>query len=53
VACLSDIALRVQDAVPSSLPQPLVNVGFWLVGCAVSATVTSEADPFSVDTWRT
>ena len=43
----------VHEAVPSPLLQPLVNVGFWLVGCDVSATVTSEADPFSVDTWIT
>jgi hypothetical protein len=45
--------LRWHDAVPSSLAHPLVNVGFWLVGCAVSATVTSAAVPFLVDTCTT
>jgi len=40
-------------AVPPPLAQPLVNVGFWLDGCAVSATDTSEADPFWVETWIT
>jgi hypothetical protein len=43
----------LHEAVPSPLAQPLLNVGFWLVGCAVSATVTSEADPFSVVTCTT
>ena len=32
---------------------PLVNVGFWLVGSAVSATDTSAAVPFLVDTCTT
>ncbi len=41
------------EAVPSPLAQPLVNVGFWLDGCAVSATDTSEADPFCVETCTT
>ena len=46
--------LMLHEAVPSPLAQPLLNVGFWLDGCAVSATVTSEADPlFSVVTWIT
>jgi len=45
--------LRLQEAVPSSLAHPLVNVGFWLDGCTVSATDTSEAVPFSVDTCTT
>jgi hypothetical protein len=36
-------------AVPLPEPQPLLNVGFWLDGCAVSATDTSEADPFWVE----
>ena len=45
--------LRPHEAVPSSLAHPLLNVGFWLDGCAVSATDTSEADPFSVQTWTT
>jgi hypothetical protein len=40
----------LHEAVPSSVLQPLVKVGFWLDGCAVSATVTCEADPFSVVT---
>ena len=42
--------LRPHEAVPSSLAHPLLNVGLWLDGCAVSATDTSEADPFSVQT---
>jgi hypothetical protein len=50
---LSDIAVMVQEAVPSPLLQPLVNAGFWLAGCDVIATVTSAADPFSVDTCMT
>jgi len=50
---LSDITVTVQEAVPVPLLQPLVNVGFWLPGCEVSATATSEADPFSVDAWMT
>src|SRR5580692_8906500 len=41
--------LRLHEAVPS-LAHPLLNVGFWLDGCAVSATDTSEAVPFLVDT---
>jgi hypothetical protein len=45
--------LRRHEAVPSSLAHPLVNVGFWLDGCAVSATDTSEAVPFLVDTCTT
>lgn len=44
--------LRVHEAVPS-LAQPLVNSGFWLDGCAVSATDTSEADPPTVETSTT
>ncbi|MGH3204848.1 MAG: hypothetical protein ACRDP5_22780 [Streptosporangiaceae bacterium] len=43
-------ALRRHEAVPSSLAHPLVKVGFWLDGCAVSATDTFEAVPFLVDT---
>jgi hypothetical protein len=42
--------LMVHEAVPSPLAQPLVNVGFWLDGFVVSATDTSEADPFCVET---
>ena len=45
--------LSWQEAVPSSLAHPLVNVGFWLAGCVVSATDTSEAVPFLVDTCTT
>ena len=40
----------VHEAVPSPLVQPLVNSGFWLDGCEVSATDTSEAEPFLVET---
>ena len=40
----------MHEAVPSPLVQPLVNSGFWLDGWAVSATDTSEAEPFSVET---
>lgn len=45
--------LRLHEAVPSSLAHPLLNVGFWPDGCAVSATDTSEAVPFLVDTCTT
>jgi hypothetical protein len=45
--------LTLHEAVPSPLAQPLLNVGFWLDGCAVSATDTSEADPFWVETCTT
>ena len=48
-ACLSVTELSVHDAVPFLL-QPLVNSGFRLVGCEVSATVTPEAEPFWVET---
>jgi hypothetical protein len=37
-------------AVPSPLAQPFVNVAFWLIGCAVSATDTSGADVSRVET---
>ena len=37
-------------AVPSPVPQPVVNVGFTLDGCVPSAMDTPEADPFSVET---
>jgi hypothetical protein len=40
----------LHEAVPSPLAQPLLNAGFWLDGCAVSATDTPEADPFLVET---
>jgi len=42
--------LTVHEAVPSPLVQPLVNLGFWLDGWTVSATDTSEAEPFLVET---
>jgi hypothetical protein len=42
--------LTVQVAVLSPVVQPLVNVGFWLDGWAVSVTETSAAEPFSVET---
>jgi hypothetical protein len=51
--CLSDTELTVQLAVLSPLAQPLVNTGFWLVGLDESVTDTSEADPFSVETFTT
>jgi len=51
--CLSDTKLTVQSAVLSPLAQPLVNVGFWLVGLAESVTDTSEADASSVETSTT
>ncbi len=38
-------------AVPSPVPQPLVNVGVRLDGCVPSATDTPAADPFLVETW--
>jgi hypothetical protein len=45
--------LRVHEAVPSPLGQPLVNSGFWLDGCAVSFTDTFETDPPTVETSTT
>ena len=45
--------LTLHEAVPSPLAQPLVNAGFWLEGCAVSVTDTSEADPLWVVTCTT
>jgi hypothetical protein len=44
--CPAVIDPTLHEAVPSPLVQPLLNVGFWLDGWAVSATVTSEAGPF-------
>jgi hypothetical protein len=35
------------------LAHPLLNSGFWFDGCAVSATDTSEADPFLAETCTT
>jgi hypothetical protein len=51
--CLSDTEPTVQLAVLSPLAQPLVYVGFWLVGLDESVTDTSAADPFSVETSTT
>jgi hypothetical protein len=51
--CFVVTELMRHEAVPSPLAQPLVNVGFWLEGCTVSATDTSEADPFCVETCTT
>ena len=52
--CLPDTELTAQLVVPSPLRQPLVNTGFWLVGLALSATVTPEAEPpFPVETCTT
>jgi hypothetical protein len=48
-SCFTETELTVHAAVPSLLAQPLVNVAFWLVGCAVSATDTSEAGVFRVE----
>jgi hypothetical protein len=42
--------VTVQVAVLSPVVQPLVKVGFWLDGWAVSVTETSAAEPFSVET---
>ena len=50
---LTETELIVHDAVPSPLVQPLVNVGFWLVGCAVSVMNTFETDVFWVETRTT
>jgi hypothetical protein len=41
--------LTPHTAVPLPEAQPLLNVGFWLDGFTVSATDTSEADPFWVE----
>jgi hypothetical protein len=43
----------LQEAVPSPFEQPLLKAGFWLDGWAVSATDTSEAGPFWVETCTT
>ena len=51
--CPAVIEPMPHDAVPSPVMQPLLNVGFWLDGCAVSATDTSEADPFWAETCTT
>ena len=51
--CLSDTAARAHASVAFPLAQPLVNAGFWLAGCALRVTDTSEADPFSAETVTT
>ena len=51
--CFAVTELMLHEAVPSPLAQPLVNVGFWLDGCAVSATDTFEAVAFWVETCTT
>lgn len=53
VGCLSDTELIAHLAVPSPLAQPPVNVGFWLDGCEVKVTDTSEADWFWAETCTT
>jgi hypothetical protein len=49
-ALVSDTAPTAQVALLSPAAQPLVNVGFWLVGVAARATDTPAAEPFSVET---
>ena len=51
--CFAVTELMLHEAVPFPLVQPLVNVGFWLDGCAVSATDTFEAAAFWVETCTT
>ena len=53
VGCFVVTEAMVHVGVPLPLAQPLVKVGFWLAGCAVSATDTFEADPFCVVTCTT
>jgi len=50
-ACLSVTDATTHEAAPLPLAQPLLNVGFRLVGWAASVTVTSGADPFFVETF--
>lgn len=47
---LSETEAIEHAAVPTPLGQPLVNAAFWLDGCAVRATDTPAADPFSAET---
>jgi hypothetical protein len=49
-ALVSDTAPTAQVALLSPAAQPLVNVGFWLIGVAARATDTPAAGPFSVET---
>jgi hypothetical protein len=51
--CLSVTDAMLHEAVPSSLAQPLLNLGRTLDGCAASPTVTPDADPFFVETCTT
>jgi len=51
--CWSDTEPTVHVAVPSPWAQPLVNVGFWLDGCALRATDTPAAEPFLAVTCTT
>jgi hypothetical protein len=48
---VSETELIVHEAVPLPLAQPLVNVGFWLAGWAVSVRVTFETDTAYVAFW--
>ena len=58
-ACLSVTEAMLHEAVPSplavpsSLAQPLLNLGCTLDGCAASPTVMPDADPFFVETCTT
>jgi len=52
-ACLSVTEAMLHEAVPSSLAQPVLNLGRTLEGCAASPTVTPDADPFFVETCTT
>ena len=51
--CLSVTEAMLHEAVPSSLAQPLLNLGRTVDGCAASLTVTPDADPFFVETCTT
>jgi hypothetical protein len=51
--CFTVTELMRHEAVPFPLAHPLVNVGFWLDGFALSATDTSEAVAFWVETCTT
>jgi hypothetical protein len=51
--CVVVTELMLHEVLPLPWAQPLLNRGFWLDGCAVNATHTSEADPFCVETCTT